>query len=174
MTTSLAPEPHATLRARIHHILATTRLTDPGDIAKAVLEQLDADEYVAAVEEMLREFVRQIIHKERTRYIEAEPDPTESNGTSFRTSWRRRGVKEQWEHLQRNREYLPSRGTWILLGDATKADLLEMAEYREAIARANKAKASEYRAWATAVESGGVSRFGDLPLTVVAQLLKGD
>jgi hypothetical protein len=161
------------LRTDVKSVLASTSLTDPGEVADKVAESMPANALRAALRVTLRSYVRQIMSEERT----SSADQT-STGSGQRTSDAQsrsaaagrsskvRAIRDGWKRHLEDRVHVGSE--WMLLGDCTHDNLIALATEREEIAAKTEAWAQHYRRLAGLVAEHGVAQVRDLPAEVLA------
>jgi len=140
-------------------------IADAYDLAELVLAKIDPSDY--------REALHQALHPYLTGYV-TQRRPTNhqpSDPTASRTVGRSRlaGVG----NLLASREFSPHRGAWILLSEATEADLRSIAVKRGEVAATYLAKEAWYNGVADLLLAHKVAMVGDLPVTVKAALAAG-
>ena len=128
------------------HIIATTQLTDPDDIAQAVFDRTPEDQLKEAYLGVLRQSAREAIRLENM--VANEPARATPNKSSRVASIAR-------SHLSYYDQRVYANGDWKLLGDCTLADVLDLASQRQQIAHQNMMKAKEFEQLADRMERTG-------------------
>lgn len=168
------------LRAAVKHVLATSSLTDPGEIADKVAESIPAKSLRAVVREMLRAYVRQINNEGRT-YSPPNFQPSSSGHPNRDThtqsaaagrSSKVRAIREGWQR-QLTVRYHVGHGVHKMQVDMTYDDFMFGANERDSIAERNSAWARVLRARAGLLTEHDVETFGDLPVEVQMAALGG-
>lgn len=155
------------LRTLIREHLASTDEADPGIIAGRVIAAIPKSQYGAALTQVMRHFVRQIISE--TRGTNA--------GSNVRTirpsaSWKGQGIRDGWQKRLRDRVHVGG-SEWKFLADCSYDDLMTAAAERQELADRNASWARTYKAFALAVSEANVATFGDLPAESQMNLLGG-
>lgn len=151
------------LRDLTNEVLRESSVADPGEIASQVLARIPAKDRQDALAQTLRGFVRTVISEQRNN----EPAKRATPGTS----WKGSGIREGWKRRLADR--IEGCDGWVLLKNATFADLTKAADDREEMALRNASRAAMYRSFADAVSAAGVETFGDLPTETQEMLLDG-
>lgn len=163
------------LRADVKSMLNSTSLTDPGEIADKVAENVPSRSLRDALRVTLRAFVRQVMSEARTnnnpqfsggghRCYDTHHEHAAAGTTSTR-SWKRSGIRDGWQR-QLDARFHVGDHQWKQLRDMTYADLLTAADEREATARRNQAWARTLHSWAALLTEHNVDTFGELPVAV--------
>lgn len=159
------------LRDVVRGVLHETDLTDPGDVAGAVLVRIPARKSREALSQALRQYVRVVIGQTRMDHP-AEPDTAGPSKPRYH-SWKVAGIRDYWDDWQRQlRQRMHGAGEWKMLGDFTYEDLIAAAAERRALAERNAAAADQFQRWADLLIEYDVTRFGDLPADVQASALR--
>ena len=130
------------------HVIATTKLTDPDDIAQAVFDRTPEDQIKDAYLGVLRQSAREAIRLENM--TANEPVRTVPNRSS-------RVASISKAHTSYYDQRVFANGAWKLLGDCTLADVLDLASQRQQIAQQNMMKAKEFEQLAERMERAGVT-----------------
>jgi len=158
--------PNFDLRAVVRDKLASTDEADPGVIARQVIAAIPKSQYGAALTQVMRLFVRQIISETRGSHV--------GNVTPIRRapskSWKGDGIRDGWQRRLGDRLHVGG-SEWKQLRDCTYDDLMVVAGERQQKAEQNAAWARTYRAFALAVSEADVATFGDLPTEQQMHLL---
>ncbi len=148
------------LRALIVDELRTSNETDRDLLAKAVIARIDDSDLPHALFEAVRRCVAQEVTRERM--VRVKPDTSADAPASSR--W------DDVAHVLRQR--LPvADGSWKLLADCTADDLLHAARVRREHAAENLAAAERFEAAAAVLSQRGERTVGDLPKSVVREVL---
>ncbi|GAA0200141.1 hypothetical protein [Glutamicibacter creatinolyticus] len=134
-------------------IIATTSLTDPEDIALAVLDRTPDSELRAAYLQVLRGAVRTAIHMENM--VASTVTPVVPNRSS-----RVAAIRES--HISYYDQRVFASGEWKMLGECTVDDVLDLAAQRREVAERNSAKAAEFEQLAARMTAAGVAVARDL------------
>lgn len=172
------------LREQILAVLRETSITDPGEIASKISEQIPDDLLRDALAVTLRAYVREVIRSERGTAPEPPTEPAgggqgtaethsrfASSGTNSAPSrpaarsWKGEAIRAWKQRL--NERYHVGRGEWKLLSDMSAVDLLAAATERWDHADRERAVGDRLSRWADLVQEHGVSAFGDLPEDVL-------
>ena len=157
------------LRELVNDVLANSNSVDPGDLADEVLNEIDPQHYRAALESVLRSYVRELVRRQR----QAAPAPaTPVRATPISGSVRVGMVREAWRARLAERVHVGG-ATWKRLGDCGHDDLLALAHERREIAARNESRAADFEAMALAVAEAGVLTLSDLPDSIQAHVLGG-
>lgn len=163
------------LRAEVRHVLDTTSLADPGDVADKVVESVPAVELRRALRATLRALVREVMRHDRAATLDSPSSQTahDTHLTSAAggTSWKVTGIRDQFA-AQMSARYHVADG-WKLLRDMGAADLRAAAAERETLAAENAAAAARLTSWADALDAAGVAVMADLPAVTLAALFGG-
>ena len=163
------------LRAVVREVLAGTNEADPGVIAGMVTARIDAADRDAALSQMMRLFVRQVMSEERTA---AAPFSSSSGGqltrgshapiaaAAGRPSLRVAGIRDGWQRALRSRVHV-GHSEYKLLADCNYDDLYAAAAEREDLARRNQAWARHYHVLAALLTEHDVETVGELPSNVL-------
>lgn len=143
-------------------------VADPAVLADLMLDRIDPADYKEALRQTLHRYLSTFVVSTRPTRGAEEPDPTPTSGRRVGKS-RLTGLGD----FLASREFSPNRGRWILLAEATVADLRSMVEKREQVAAMYLAKAAWYSEMANLVEKYEVVTVGDLPVTVQSALMAG-
>lgn len=144
------------LRQVIREVLRSSTMADPGQVADEVMRRIPTKMIKAALTQVLRDVVRQVMSEERGAHRGLTPTagPTRSAKVS--------GIRDGWQKRLRDRVHVGA-SEWKLLGSCTYDDLLFAASERREIAESNAAMARQYDAWARLINKHDVATFGDLP-----------
>lgn len=155
------------LRTLIREKLASTDEADPGVIAGQVIAAIPKSQYGAALTQVMRLFVRQVISENRGRGRASNVTPLRRSPGK---SWKGQGIRDGWQ-LRLNDPLHVGHAQWKLLRNCTYDDLTVIADERQQKADQNARVARMYRSYATAVSEAGVETFGDLPTEQLMHLL---
>ena len=123
------------LRALVREVSASSLIPDPSQLADEVYRRLPESDRDAALQQSLRQFVRQVMSEERMQtHIGSPAGP----GTSAKVQ----GIRDHWQKALRNSLNV-GEGVWKFLGDCTAADLMFAADQRREQASRNRAKAAQ-------------------------------
>ena len=163
------------LRAEVRHVLDTTSLADPSDVADKVVESVPAVELRRALRVTLRAFVRETMRYDRAATLNSpssQPrDDARRHSAAGGTSWKRTAIRDQWT-TQMSARYHVADG-WKLLRDMTADDLRAATAERQALAAEIRAVAARLTSWADALDAAGVAVMADLPAVTLAALFGG-
>lgn len=145
------------LRALIRDVSATCTSPDPAVVAKEVERRIDPADAMTALSQALpvvvyhsgsaaRSVPDQACRETHGRIVGGGATPT------ARPSSKVAGIRDAWSRRLRERVSVGPE-QWKFLGDCTAADLDYAAELRDQLARANAARASEYRDLAARLRS---------------------
>lgn len=153
------------LRAAVRHVLDTTDLADPRDIATKVAENVPANQRIYALTTALDPYVREAIQRRRNS------NPI-IGSASPRTGSSKVAAIQAYARALRDQVHVGA-GAWKPLGDCTYDDLMFAAEERREHARQNAAAAERYQTLADLVRDEGAARVADLPVEVLRDRLGG-
>lgn len=159
-----------TVRERVLEILATSSLSDPRDIADKIIGDLTARERQAALAEVLPEYVRITLHAGRGHHPTSD-EPGSTQGT--RTQDVAEPGSSRWRRVSSvfTGRYKPL-DTWKPLRECTRDDVLALVDdYRKRAAQ-NTRKADQFEALAKRMAKAKVATVGDLPESVVEEILR--
>lgn len=142
------------LREAVSHILATTSLTSPHDVASKVAETVPPDELVAVLTEAMEPYVREIMQFERMNNPVIRP--------AQRRHSRADNARDWWDKALRDRVHV-GHGQYKTLGDCLHDDLLYAAQERHKKAEQNIAVARRFEYLAALLDEYKVARVADLP-----------
>jgi hypothetical protein len=155
------------IRERVLNILDSSSLSDPRDIAEKILGDLAARERRDALVEVLPEYVRITIGRERHRPASDDPasgDPQNQSTNAGSSRWRRAASVLA-------RRYMPI-DTWKPLRDCTRDDVLALvAGYRDRAVQ-NTHKAEQFEALAAQMAKAKAPTVGALSEDVVEEILR--
>jgi hypothetical protein len=169
------------IRQLIREVLRSSTMADPSAVADEVMRRIPKNMIRAALAQVLRDVVRQVMGEERQANrggssVTAEPQPTQpalriADGGDEppakpvpNRSWKRVGISDGWQKRLMDRVHVgQSAQDWKLLKFCTYEDLLFAANERRGIADSNNAAARQYDAWARLLTEHDVATFGDLP-----------
>lgn len=190
------------LRRLVREVMATSTMSDPGDLAVEVSRRIDPDDCRAALDQALRQYVREEITRMRMRHVPvAEPyrpsptlapviPPARSTMTLTEAqpavarpvklpapvlpvrSAKVAGIRDWWTRELRNPIHVGGK-QWVRLGDCTFDDLMFAAAERRDLAERNAARAESFGKLAEAVKAAGVGRVRDLPTDVLSAHFAG-
>lgn len=163
------------IRQLIREVLRSSTMADPGSVADEVMRRIPKQMVRAALVQVLRDVVRQVMGEERQANrggssATAEPpalrlaDGNDESKPVPNRSWKRVGISDGWQKRLMDRVHVgQSARDWKLLKFCTYEDLLFAANERRGIADSNAAVARQYDAWARLLNEHDVTTFGDLP-----------
>lgn len=156
------------LRQLVREVLRTSVLADPTDVAVEVMRRIPKNMIRVALEQVLREVVRNVMAEERaaSRVNTSVPQSPAHSGRSSKVA----GIRDGWQRRLRDRVHVGA-SEWKLLGSCTYEDLLFAASERRELAEQNAAVARQYDAWARLINEHGVGTFGELPAETQMQAL---
>lgn len=157
------PDSTFSLRALIREVGRTSLVADPGLLADDVYRRIPAEDRDAALQQALRQSVRQVMSEERMQTQITAPS---SPGTSAKVQ----GIRDHWQRALRDRLNV-GEGVWKFLADCTAEDLIFAAEQRREQASRNRAKAAQFDTLRQQLDEHGVDRVGDLPANVLVTSL---
>ena len=167
-----------TLRGILNDVLKTTDLTDPHEIAQAILKRVPESQHVEVLHLLMVDYVRHYLGAQRTSAklppLSALPKVITSHHAggvkSKSTSPKVTAIREGWQRHLRERISIGN-GAYRLLEQCTYDDLMHAAKQREKIADANKAWARRFHAYAALLTEFDVKTFGELPAEVHMKVL---
>ncbi len=151
------------LRTLVQEAAASSLVADPGELAADVFRRIPVEHRAAALQQSLRQYVRQILSEERMRTQIGRPAVP---GTSAKVQ----GIRDHWQRALRDRLNV-GEGVWKFLADCDADDLLFAAEQRREQASRNRAKAAQYDALRQLLDEHGVKCVADLPAEVLVSSL---
>ena len=158
------------LRDLVRDVAASSPATDPGTLANEIARRIPAEHREAALQAMLRGYVREFLTQDRMTHAEPPGRPAQSNSAR---SWKRDGIREGWRKMLRDRLHVaPDPSAWKFLGDCTFDDLSFAALERRTAAERTIAKAEGYEALAALLKEHGVETVRELPAEVLASRLE--
>ena len=167
------------VRHLIREVLRTSTLADPGALAAEVMKRIPEDMLGVALEQVLRDVVRnemsrQRVHRNASPIAATGPDlrpgprltpvfddaarapaPRSAKVSAIRDGWQKR-LMDRIHTGEGARDYK-------LLRACTYEDLLFAAKERREHADRNASVARQYDAWARLINEYDVQTFGDLP-----------
>lgn len=166
------------LRAKLKDVLDNTSLTDPHDIADALLDQIPKKQYEGILQILLTDYVRSQMSNLRRN---APPPPASALPKSITTkhagglksvgtSAKLASIRDGWQKHLRDRIGVGP-NTYKMLAECTYEDLYHAADQRTRLADQNKAWAQRFHAWAALMTDHKVEKFGDLPTEVLMHTL---
>lgn len=129
------------------HLIATTRLTSPDDIAEQVAAQTPPDDVPVLYQRLLRDVAREAIRLENMGAT--QPPRTVPNRSS-----RVQAIKQAHTTYYDQRVF--AGGVWKLLGDCSVEDVQDLVAQRIDVAARNMAKAKEFEVLVDRMERAGV------------------
>lgn len=167
------------LRQVARDVLTSSTMADPRDLAAEVFRRIAAEDYAAALNECLPDFVREEIRHSRNLTAPAGLMAERTGGGGGTRpaprSSKVAGIRSYWQSRLRERLHVgPAPSDWLLLGDCSFDDLMFAATARREIAARNAAKAEEYAELAEALRTAGVARVRDLPAKTLQARLEGE
>lgn len=158
------------IRAAVREVIDTTDLTDPGDIALKVAENVPSKHLREVLAAVLRDFVRIEFHAYDRRRPSAEPT-TERHPRGPRSA--KVGAIRAWARLLRKPVAVEA-NVWKQFGECTLDDLGFLAEDRRRNAAESVAAAERFDKYSAAMAEYGVATVADLPDDVIASIEGGD
>lgn len=134
------------LRRLVGHVLTTTSLSDPREVASKVGEMIGREHREAAIEQMLPHYVLTVMSQ--GRMLGRQPVPGASPSSKVTR------VREDWQ--KRLAIPLSVDGVWKRFGECTAADLRMVSASLRAAAAQTLAKADYYEQVAAALPAGAV------------------
>lgn len=180
------------LRQVIREVLRSSTMADPGQVADEVMRRIPTKMIKAALAQVLRDVVRQVMSEERGKNsgaataVEVPPpalkiaQPTLDDDESYtpapkpvpNRSWKRQAISDGWQKRLTDRIHVGQNARdWKLLRACTYEDLLFAATERRSLADSNAAVARQYDAWARLMNEHDVATFGDLPAEALMSAL---
>lgn len=135
------------------HIIAESDLTDPDEIAQQIFDRTPSKSVRDAYRLILRSVAREAIHQAN---MAASKPASSVPARSSRVA----AIRDT--HISYFAQRVFANGAWKMLGDCTRADVLDLAAQRQAIADRNAAKAAEFNALHDRMVSAGVELAGQL------------
>lgn len=146
-----------TLRHLVHSVLEQTDLASPEEVAAAVARGVPAKRVRAVLVEALTAYVRTTMQQRRAH----NPILADEQRTQSARSSKVAAIRDSWASALRDRVHVSD--GWKLLGECTFEDLMFAAAERREHAARNLAKADQFEALASRLESAGVETVADLP-----------
>lgn len=176
------------IRQLVRDVLRSSTMADPGDVADEVMRRIPKEMMRAALAQVLREVVRQVMGEERQANrsgggISTEPPqqtplsvaPSQPTNTAPRVanrSFKVNAIRDGWQKRLTDRIHVgQSARDWKLLKFCTYDDLLFAATERRGIADSNATAARQYDMWARLINEHDVATFGDLPAEALMSAL---
>lgn len=164
------------LRAAIRHLLDTTNLSDPREVAQKLLADMDTATRALAFEQVAETVVSVFITRDRNRSASAEDGAADDSltdspqGQGSRSAKTRADRIRQWWRAELRKRY---RGAeeWLMLGEFSPVDHEYAAQERRDRAAAITARADWHESCAKAMRDHDADRFDDLPDAVLEDLL---
>ncbi|GAA4923883.1 hypothetical protein [Nesterenkonia rhizosphaerae] len=134
--------------AAAKQIIADTDITDPDKIAAEVLSRTPKHQIRAVYASLLRGVAKNAIGQLNMRTSTAHREelhatsPAATRRTPAKSS---RVASIRSNHLSYFAQRVHAQGTWKMLGDCTRDDVLDLIAQRQAKADANLAKAAEFK-----------------------------
>lgn len=154
------------IRAAIRNVVEESNLSDPGDIAAKVIDQIPGRDLRAVLTVVLREYVRTQLHSFE-RWRAPDPEPVKANRSAKVAAVR------AWARMLRKPVAVED-NIWKQFGDCGVEDLLFLAEDRRRNAAESIAAAERFEKYVAAVEESGVDTVAELPDAVIASIEDGD
>lgn len=158
------------LRAAIRHVLDSTDLSDPTEVARQLLAGMDVPTRALAFEEVAETVVSVFMTRDRNSGgCDGSPSGSQSGNGSRSTKSRADRIRQWWRAELRKRY----RGAdeWLMLGQFSSADHEYAAQERRDRAAAITSRAEWHEMCAKAMSDHGADEFGDLPDAVLEDLL---
>ena len=153
------------LRAAVREFAATSDLSDPAEIAEAMLADTTAAVRKAWLSEALPSVVREVISSQRNSVLNSTfRAPRRMPSRSAKVS----GVRDWWTALMEQRIAVGEE--WKPFGDLTADDLDVVVAVREQKAERTLAQAQKYRTLQGLLSQHGVSLVRDLPADVLQSI----
>lgn len=152
------------LRHLVRDVLATSTSTDLGDLAAEVLRRIPVRCNRTALEQALRQYVRQVSAEGRS----GSPEPAEKQ--DFVPSSKVIGVREGWRKHLRDRIHVGG-SIYKFHGKLTREDVQFAAAERRTLARQNDAAAERFEKEDAAMAEHGAATLDQLPDDVLQELL---
>ncbi len=150
------------LRALVREVARTSLVADPGLVAADVLARIADEDRAAALDQALRDVVREVFRDERNWTRVGPPQV----GVSAKVQ----GIRDHWQRALRDRINV-AEGEWKFLGECTQDDLAFAAEQRREQASRLRAKAAQYDVLRNLLDEHGVKQVRDLPADVLVTSL---
>jgi hypothetical protein len=153
------------IRAAIREVVDSSDLTDPGEIAAKVAEQVPAPKLRHVLAMVLRDYVRVELHRYRTwrKPVEPAPKPARSPHQAAVREWVR--VLRQPVAVEEN--------VWKQFGECSADDLAFLAGDRRQNAADSIAAAERFEKYAAALDESGAETVADLSDAVIASIEDG-
>lgn len=156
------------VREAIRAVVEDSDLTDPGDIAAKVVEQIPSRDLRPVLALVLREYVRTQLHSfERWRTRLEGEESQRPNRSAKREAIR------AWARVLRKPVAVED-NVWKQFGECTVEDLRFLAVDRRQNAAESIAAAERFEKYTAAVDECGVEVVADLPDDVIASIESGD
>lgn len=163
------------IRAAIREVVETSDLTDPGEIATKVAEQVPAKALRGVLVDVLRDYVRITLHS-FTSWRRPEPgqDSDARRPISSRSAKVAAYQSQAREHARLLRQPVAvESNVWKQFGECSTDDLDFLASERRDNAARNLAAAERFEKYAAALEEHSAETVADLPDAVIASIEDG-
>lgn len=147
------------LHALATEVIRTSESVEPGELAAQLIDAIPDGDRDEAMLVMARGYVRSVFHGMRSS---AQGASHKSRGSA-----KVGAAREAWQRLIDVPEYVPSLDGWIRLREATRDQVIEMAQHRTAMAQKNRAAAKRYERIAQRMGQLKAATVGDLPADVL-------
>jgi hypothetical protein len=155
------------LHSLVRSVTDGSGLRGPREIAAKVAENVPAGKRLTALEEALVPYVRVYLQHARQP---APPAPTGVGARNSARSSKVHAIREGWRRTLAGQFHVGA-GHWQVLADCSYENVTFLAGERHENARRSAATAAMFDQLAEAMRSDGVDRVGDLPDSVLAQIL---
>ena len=169
---SILDDPSFELWPIVRSVLDTSPETDPDALVAEIISRLDKPQYHDALVFALRNYVQKAVTNVRS-------SNKATNGGALPPARPKRKIKKpgrpfhrdpQWKRVLRQREFNPETGTSIFMENATKDDLVAIANDRYSKAEAMRAKGDWYIKIAAALDTYSKATVGELDQEVLEDL----
>ena len=157
------------IRAAVRAVIDETDLTDPGDIADKVAEQIPAKALRVVVTALLRDYVRVTFHSYPPLRQAAVLPGTKAKGAPAKVSAKVSAIRQAAPGWLLRRVYVGD-SAYLMLAECGYDQLLYLATSRRAKAAQTAAAADWYERAADAVKRANVSTLGQLPTAALDAL----
>jgi hypothetical protein len=158
------------LRATIREVVESSGLTDPGDIAAKVAENVPQKLLRTVLADALRDVVRIELHS-YTSWRRPEPEPNHGRSPSGSRSAKVAAYRV-WARILRKPVAVEG-NEWKAFGECGPEDLSFLAQDRRQNAAESLAAAERFEKYAAALEEAGAETVADLPDAVIASIEDG-
>lgn len=156
------------LRTVLHDAGESTTDPDPAAVAETAFEAIQPADHAEAL--------RQALDLLAPHFV-AETRPTRRTKRKPRKTARKRPSAAAATAVRKflaSREFSPIRNAWIHLSEATAEDLQSIADARYTLAEQTHAKGDWWARCAKEVAEHGVDTFGELPESVIEELMEDE